>query len=205
MPKTLINLLSALLTVVFWLSPTDFATAHHVLGRPAYGLNEDSNTPPDMQAEIQVGDYLVAYMVFPAFPRPGEPGRINLYATRVDDGSPFEGEIAFKVRGDSWLSWLGMGDDGEKLGHQSPDDNVFRQGFIFREAGDYIVTAEFQAGGKPYVIDFPLRVGKPPLVSPIGVVGGVLLIALVAVSVIQRRRLLTAKIRSAHEQKAGKS
>ena len=30
--------------------------AHHVLGRPAYSLNEDSNTPPSMQVETQIGD-----------------------------------------------------------------------------------------------------------------------------------------------------
>lgn len=48
------------------------AYAHHVLGRPAYSLNEDSNTPPSMQVETQIGDYLVNMMVFPAFPKPGE-------------------------------------------------------------------------------------------------------------------------------------
>ena len=34
------------LAAVFWLSSLDAAVAHHVLGRPAYSLNEDSNTPP---------------------------------------------------------------------------------------------------------------------------------------------------------------
>ncbi len=59
MPRTPINLLFTLLVSAFWLLPADFAAAHHVLGRPAYSLNEDSNTPPAMQAEIQIGDYLV--------------------------------------------------------------------------------------------------------------------------------------------------
>jgi hypothetical protein len=54
------------------------AYAHHVLGRPSYSLNEDSNTPPSMQIETRIGNYFVTYMVYPAFPKPGEPGRINL-------------------------------------------------------------------------------------------------------------------------------
>jgi hypothetical protein len=79
------------------------------------------------------------------------------------------------------------------------DENVFRQGFLFHEAGDYIITAEFEAGGEPYVIDFPLRIGKPTPVGPIGVTVALLVIVLVGVSVIQRRRSMTGKLRSAHE------
>ncbi len=107
MPKTLLHILFALLTAVVWLLPADFAAAHHVLGRPAYSLNEDSNTPPSMQAETRIGDYLVTYMVFPAFPQPGKPGRINLYASRLNDGAPYQGKVAFKVREDSWMAKLG--------------------------------------------------------------------------------------------------
>ena len=193
----------ALLALSFWLLSLDIAAAHHVLGRPAYSLNEDSNTPPAMQAEVQIGDYMVTYMVFPAFPRPNEPGRVNLYATRIDDGKPYDGKVTFTVRDDSWLSWFGLGNSGEKLGHQAPDDNVFRQGYLFEEAGDYIVSAAFQADGEPYVIDFPLRIGEPPAIGPLGVAVGVLIVVLVTVSVIQRRRAMTGKIRSAHDTKDG--
>jgi len=193
-----------LLVPALWLSVVDFAAAHHVLGRPNYSLNEDSNTPPSMQGEIQIGDYFVTYMAFPAFPRPKSRGRINLYVTRIDDGTPFQGEVTFKARENAWFSWLGIGGKEEKLGLQPPDDNVFRQGFLFHEAGDYIVTAEFQAAGEPYTIEFPLRIGKPTPVGPIGIAVGLLLIVLVTVSVIQRRRLMTGKIRSAHEAQAEK-
>ncbi len=93
----------ALLALALWISAVDFAAAHHVLGRPNYSLNEDSNTPPSMQGEVQIGDYFVTYMALPAFPRPESPGRINLYVSRIDDGTPFQGEVAFKVRGESWL------------------------------------------------------------------------------------------------------
>jgi hypothetical protein len=193
-----------LLAPAVWISAVDFAAAHHVLGRPNYSLNEDSNTPPSMQGEVQIGDYFVTYMAFPAFPRPESPGRINLYVSRIDDGTPFQGEVAFKVRGESWLSWLGVGGNEERLGLQPPDDNVFRQGFLFHEAGNYIVSAEFQAGGEPYIIEFPLRIGEPPPVGPIGIAVGLLLIVLVTVSVIQRRRAMTGKIRGAHEAQAEK-
>jgi len=171
------------------------ACAHHVLGRPSYSLNEDSNTPPSTQVETQIGDYYVTYMVYPAFPRPGEPGRINLYATHIDTGQPFLGEVAFTVRDDKWF-----GARTEPLGVQPPDDGVYRQGFVFSEEGDYIITAEFEAGGEPYVIDFPLRVGDPAPIGPIGAaVAGIALI-LGAVNLVQRKRLLRARISSARPE-----
>jgi hypothetical protein len=203
MPRAPIDLLFALLVMAFWLSPVDPAVAHHVLGRPAYSLNEDSNTPPAMQAEVQVGDYLVTYMVYPAFPRPKHPGRINLYASRIDDGTPYNGKVTFKARSDSWRSWFGIGGQAEKLGRQPPDDNVFRQGYLFDQAGDYIISAEFQADGELYVVDFPLRIGEPPPIGPMGIVVGVLIAVLVTVSVVQRRRAMTGKIRGARDAKDG--
>ncbi len=189
------------LVVMAWLTMAGVAGAHHVLGRPAYSLNEDSNTPPAMQAEVQTGDYFVTYMAFPAFPRPGHPGKISLYVRRIDDGTPFQGKVAFKVRNSSWLSWLGIGNESHRLGLQPPDDNVFRQGFFFGEAGDYIITAEFEADGEPYVIDFPLRIGEPPPLGPIGIAVGALVIVLLTVNIVQRRRSMTGKIRGAREGK----
>lgn len=190
-----------LLTITWWLSAVDFAAAHHVLGRPAYSLNENSNTPPSLQAEVRIGDYLVTYMVFPAFPRPDKPGRISLYATRFDDGTPFRGEVVFKARADTWLSWLGIAGKPRILGTQPPDDNVYRQGYHFHDAGDYIISAEFEAGGEPYVLEFPLRIGDPAAIGPLGLAVGAVLIVLVSVSIIQRRRSMTGKIRGARENK----
>ncbi len=195
--KNLIAGAVALAAAAAWLSPVDFAAAHHVLGRPGYSLNEDSNTPPSLQGETRLGGYFVTYMVFPAFPEPGKPGKIYLYATRIDDGTPYLGTVAFSARRDSWLSWLGTGNAAAHLGVQPPDDNVYRQGYEFHEAGDYIITAEFEADGEPHVHDVPLRIGVP---MPVGrMVGGVALILLVTVSVVYRRRAMTAKIRGAHE------
>jgi hypothetical protein len=190
------------LAMTLWLSSVDFAVAHHILGRPSDSLNADSNTPPGMHVETQIGDYLVTYMAFPDFPQPGKPGRINLYATRIDDGTPFPGEITFKLRHEPWYSWLGLGGGEEQLGLQSPDDNVFYQRLLFTEAGDYIVTAQFEAGGEPYAIDFPLRVGDPLPVGPIGMAVSLLALALVAVSVIQRRRAMTGKLRIARDEQS---
>ncbi len=200
-PKNLIAGAAALAAAVAWLSPVDFAAAHHVLGRPGYSLNEDSNTPPSLQGETRLGDYFVTYMVFPAFPEPGKPGKIYLYATRIDDGTPYLGKVTFTARDNSWLSWLGAGNTAAYRGVQPPDDNVYRQGYEFHEAGDYIISAEFEAEGEPHVLDVPLRIGVPAPVGP--VVGGVALILLVTVSVVYRRRAMTGKIRSAHEQRDG--
>lgn len=169
--------------------------AHHVLGRPAYSLNEDSNTPPSMQVETRIGSYFVSYMVYPAFPRPGDPGRIHLYARRIDSGQAFDGEVTFSVRDAGWFAG-----EEELLGVQPVDDGVYRQGFVFSDDGDYIITAEFTAGGEPYTLDFPLRVGTPFPVGPLGLAIGVIVAVLVGVSVVQRRRLASARIRSAHEE-----
>jgi len=171
-------------------------SAHHVLGRPSYSLNEDSTTPPSMQVETQMGDYFLTYMVFPAFPSPNQPGRVNLYATRIDNGKPFQGKVTFKVRNDSLFS-----DDEELLGVQPADDNVYRQGFEFREAGKYIIRAEFESGGEPYQIDFPLEIGDPPPLGPIGLTVGAIFFVLITVNLLQRKRLISTKIRDAHREK----
>lgn len=181
-----------LLGLLFVVSAPD-ALAHHVLGRPAYSLNEDSNTPPSMQVETQIGEYYVTYMVFPAFPKPKENGRVNLYAARIDNGNSFAGKITFKVRDDSWFS-----DKEETLGVQTIDDGVYRQGFIFQEAGNYIITAEFASGGEPYLIDFPLRIGEPASVGPIGIAVAVVLMVIIAVNITQRRRLQRLKAHQHH-------
>lgn len=168
--------------------------AHHVLGRPSYSLSEDSNTPPSMQVETQIGEYYVTYMAFPAFPSPNEPGRVNLYASRIDNGAPFQGKVTFKVRDDVWFS-----DKEELLGVQDVDDNVFRQGFEFNKAGNYIIRAEFESDGVPYQIDFPLRIGEPSSFGPLGIAITIILFVLFGVNIVQRKKLVQAKIRSAHE------
>ncbi len=128
--------------VKFWifaglmlLIPLHSAAAHHVLGRPAYSLNEDSNTPPSMQGEVLMGGYMITYMIFPAFPRPGEPGRIHLYATPMGEAAPFTGKVGFSIRSDSWR---GTG-ESIALGLQPADDHVYRQGFRVKQAGGGIL------------------------------------------------------------------
>ncbi len=169
------------------------ALAHHVLGRPAYSLNEDSNTPPSMQVEVQIGDYYVTYMVYPAFPKPGDAGRINLYASRIDNGDSYDGEVSFYVRDDTWFG----SEQQETLGTQGIDDGVYRQGFLFKQEGDYLITAEFESGGEPYVIDFPLQIGESGSMAPIGMALGAIVITLVGVNMLQRKRILRDKLRSA--------
>jgi len=168
------------------------ALAHHVMGRPSYSLNEDSNTPPSMQIETRIGEYFITSMVFPAFPRPNQTGRINLYASRIDNGKPFQGSVSFSVRDDSWFQ-----SQKELIGEQPVDDNVFRQGFVFRQAGDYIITASFVANNQPYHIDFPLQVGQPSRLGLIGVAVGLMFALLIIVNITQRRALGKAKVRAA--------
>lgn len=188
-----------LLIWVLYLAPCAFslANAHHVLGRPSYSLSADSNTPPSMQIETQIGEYYVTFMAYPAFPKPNVQGRVNLYATRIDNGAMFDGKVTFKVRDDSWFS-----NKEEVLGEQLIDDGVYRQGFIIKEAGDYIIIAEFESGGEPYVIDFPLRIGDPFPVGPIGIAVLIIVIVLLGVNLTQRKRMQRLKASQHHaEQK----
>jgi hypothetical protein len=172
--------------------------AHHVLGRPAYGLNEDSNTPPSQHAEARVGDYILTYMVFPAFPKPGEPGRIHLYAVHVDTGAPLSGIVTFSARQDSWAPWLDTGK--VTLGRQPIDAAVYRQSYKFKEAGDYLISAEFAVDGEPHILDFPMRVGAPALFGPTGIIVAGVAFILLCVTLLQRRRSMTGRIRSTREQ-----
>ena len=168
--------------------------AHHVLGRPAYSLNEDSNTPPSMEVETSLGDYNITYMVFPAFPKPGVKGRINLYAVNINTGKPYDGKVHFSVRDDSWFS-----NNEETIGTQEIDDGVYRQGFVIQKEGNYIVTAHFMANNEPYIIDFPLTVGTPSEFTLPVIIIGAIFVFLIIISLIQRRRLMQMRIKDNKE------
>lgn len=179
----------------------EVAPAHHILGRPAYKLNEDSNTPPSMQAEVQIDDHLVTYMIFPAFPRPGDPARVHLYVLGPDSDNPYSEKITFKVREEPWYSWLGLEAHEDVLGAQTPDDKVYRQSFVIPTAGDYLVSATLAIDGETHIIDFPLRVGEIPAVGPFAIALAIIAFVLVAVAVMRRRQSATAKIRASLPEK----
>jgi len=189
-------ILNSFLITIISLLITSEAIAHHVLGRPAYSLNEDSNTPPSMQVETQIGDYYLTYMVFPAFPKPGENGRVNVYASRIDNGDTFQGDMTFSVRNDGWF----VDKNEETIGTQQVYDGVFRQGFLFKKNGSYIITAKFESGGEPYVIDFPLQVGESSSMGPVGIALGTIVLALIGVNIAQRKRLVREKIRNTRDE-----
>jgi len=199
MTRTMIRISCATLVAVLSLLAADFAAAHHILGRPSYSLNEDSNTPPAVQGEAEAvglyGGFVVTYMVYPAFPRPGEPGRVNVYIKNHNDKAPYQGTVTFKIRDGSQFSWLWGEDHQTTLGTQPPDDNIHRQGFVFPDEGEYIISASFEDGGQPYNVEFPLRVGAP---APMGYVFGIALFALLVFTLVQRRRSMTGKMRSLH-------
>ena len=128
-------------------------------------------------------------MVFPAFPSPNQPGRVNLYASRIDNGEPFQGQVIFRVRGNNWFNKR-----EEVLGIQTVDDNVFRQGFEFEKAGSYIIRVEFESNNEPYQIDFPLQIGETSVFGPIGVAASLITLLLITVNLLQRKKLINTKI-----------
>ena len=189
-----------LILISILLIVTSNAFSHHVLGRPSYSLGADSNTPPSMQVETQLGDFYITYMAFPAFPKPGDSGRVNLYVKRIDNGATFDGKVSFKVSDDSFFS-----STEEVLGLQSIDDGVYRQGFVFNEEGAFLITAEFESGGQPYIIDFPLQIGEPFPIGPIGITIFFIALVLIFVNVTQRKKLSRIKANQHHSDKADDS
>ena len=191
------------LIVIIYISMLGTMTyAHHVLGRPSYSLNEDSNTPPSMAIETQIGDYFITYMIFPAFPKPEEYGRINVYATRIDNGQTLDQAVTFSVRDDTLFGEffdIGSSREPEIIGVQNIDDGVYRQGFLFKAEGDYIVRAYFEDAGEPYTIDFPLQIGTGNTLEPIGAALGLLFILLVSINIVQRKRIARSKIQRGHQ------
>ncbi|MBF0447604.1 MAG: hypothetical protein HQL67_05330 [Magnetococcales bacterium] len=174
-------------TALFWvvlMGLTAPSLAHHVLGRPAYSLNEDSNTPPALQVESQLGDYFITMMIFPAFPKPGVPARVNLYATHLDSGLPYLGEVTFTIRDDVLYGKT----HSDHLGQQKPDDNIFRQGFVVPSDGSYIITATFDADNAPYIIDFPIIIGDVSQADPILYSSGILLLIVGGLALRRKRR-----------------
>jgi len=103
--------------------------------------------------------------------------------------------VVFRVRNDTWF-----GAEEQLLGVQRPDDNVYRQRFLFHEAGDFVITAEFQAATETHVIEFPLRIGDPWPLGLIGIAAAVVVVLLAAVSILQRKRLLREKLRSTRSE-----
>lgn len=196
--------LTALLGLALSICFIPLADAHHVLGRPAYSLNEDSNTPPSMNIETLVGEFFVTAMVFPAFPKPEEAGRINLYVTRLKTKQPLNADIEFSVRNNGRFSAIWFKSEPEQLGAQVLDDNVYRQSFSFHQRGDYIISASFWDKGEHYIIDFPLRVGAPPPIGPLGIIVTLVLLLLIIVSVVQRKKILRNKSRDEITTRADK-
>ncbi|MBT7955875.1 MAG: hypothetical protein HN731_11830 [Rhodospirillaceae bacterium] len=185
------------LTALIGLSQVSEALAHHILGRPSYQLNEDSNTPPTLQGESEMGDYYITYMIYPAFPKPKEPGRISVYIKRLDSSKSFDGKVNFTAHRDDILSF--SSGNIENLGTQRLDDSVYRQAFNFHAAGDFLVRAKFESNGEDYTLDIPLRVGAPKFIGPIGIFVGIFIAILLLVSIVQYRRSMTGKLRSQHQ------
>tara|TARA_B100000315_G_scaffold215963_1_gene215554 strand:+ start:2423 stop:3031 length:609 start_codon:yes stop_codon:yes gene_type:complete len=193
------RILLIVLTALIGLSQMSEAFAHHILGRPSYQLNEDSNTPPTLQGETEMGDYYVTYMIYPAFPKPEQPGRISVYIKRLDNNKSFDGTVKFTAHRDDVLSFSSSSGKIENLGTQRLDDSLYRQAFNFHAAGDFLVRAKFQSNGEDYTLDIPLRVGAPKFIGPIGIMVGIFIGILLLVSIVQYRRSMTGKIRSQHQ------
>ena len=170
-----------LLGAVF-LQPT--ALAHDVAGQPTHVLNEDPNAPPAVQVETHTGPYHVNLMASPASPKPDERGTLTLSVYRSENGQPFIGKVTFKALDNSMF--FGK---AETIGIQYIRDDVYQQSFLFKEAGDYVIRAEFEADGEMHGVGLPLTIGTPSSLGIIGAVITVLLIALVSVNLVQRRRL----------------
>ncbi len=184
-----------ILTLLIGFSQINKVFSHHILGRPSYQLNEDSNTPPSLQGEAEMGEFYVTYMIYPAFPKPEEPGRISIYIKRYKNSRSFDGAVKFTARYENLFSFSNF----DSLGTQRLDDSVYRQSFNFHQSGDYTIRAKFRANEEDYTLDIPLRVGAPKFIGPIGIVVGVIFALLILVSTVQYSRSMNGKTRTQHQ------
>lgn len=159
-------------------------SAHHVIGRYSYDVNEDSSSPPGQHVETQIGDYQITYRVFPAFVKPNEQGRINFYISPTQIGDGIESDVKFSVR-ESGLFKNPM----DVLGVQTVDDNVYHQDFNFHHAGNYVVTADFKLAGEPYSLDFPLQVGSASTTNASRMIAGMFIFILLIAGLRNKQRL----------------
>jgi len=160
------------------------ASAHHILGRPSYNVDGDASTPPSISLEVQIGHFNVTMMAFPIQLKARQPVRVKLYATRLDGGKRFDGNVTFSVRDDSWFPAT-----EEVLAVQRMDDNgVYSQGMEFKQDGDYVISAKYEADTEPYVIDFPVTVGNPMPKGFLAGAAGLVAVVLTGISLAKRKR-----------------
>ena len=174
------------------------ALAHHILGRPSYGLDADTTETSSIELDSEIGDYNATFMLYPSLPEPGDHGRINLFIAHVPGAADPDGPIAFSIRRDGWLASIGIRRGEREIGRQVPDDRVYRQAMTIPEEGHYVIVADFRAGGKPYQFSFPVQIGEPPVAGPAEIGAVAVVLALLVSSVAMRRRVMTGKLRSNH-------
>lgn len=180
------------------LSAAQPALAHHILGRPSYGLDADTTETSSIETDSEIGDYNATFMLYPSLPEPGDHGRINLFLAHLPGSPGPDGPIRFSIRHDSWLAYFGLLGTMREIGQQVPDDRVYRQAMTIPDDGRYLILASFTAGGKPYEFRFPVQIGEPPVVGPAELVAIVVVLALLVSSVAMRRRVMTGKLRGNH-------
>ncbi len=174
------------------------ASAHHVLGRPSYGLDADTTETSSIEMDAEIGDYNATFMLYPSLPEPGDHGRINLFLAHVPGSPDPDGPITFFLRRDSWMAYFGLLGAKREIGQQRPDDRVYRQAMTIPDEGRYVILASFTSGGKPYEFRFPVQIGEPAVAGPAEIGAVVLVLALLLTSVAMRRRVLTGKLRGNH-------
>ena len=77
-----------------------------------------------------------------------------------------------------------------------------RQRLVFPGRGEYLITIRFEDNGEPYVIQFPVHIGEAAPVSVVTMAIIALAIALVLISLTQRRRLMSGKVRQSKPNQA---
>jgi len=174
------------------------ASAHHILGRPSYGLDADTTETSSIELDAEIGDYNATFMLYPSLPEPGDHGRINLFIAHAPGTPDPDGPIRFSLRRDSWMAYFGLLGAKREIGLQQPDDRVYRQAMTIPGEGRYVILASFTAGGKPYEFRFPVRIGEPAVVGPAEIAAVLVVLALLVTSVAMRRRVMTGKLRSNH-------
>ncbi len=132
------------------------AAGHHVLGINQADKATESPQIPGAH-EIQVEDYLIAVTVLPERPLPGDPARVIVYTKHAGSGSPYMGEMAFRIVEQGWFA------EGSPVTEstQRPIEDRHIQSVTFPAEGAYRVQLGFTQAGHAYAADVSVEVGTP--------------------------------------------
>jgi hypothetical protein len=159
------------------------AAAHHIRGIPHYSYQENYPQAPAFEEFRESGPWALEFTYWQI---PSQPALdLALYVKRLDTDEPYKGAVTLQVfkQGE---------DESTEINH--PFDayanprNIYKVGWVYEEAGVYIVKVDMGEGDEKISERFTIQVGTiPPNYWFLGGAAGVVIGLMAVVAVIKKR------------------